>query len=70
MISTIASIQDNKFGIMHYLHKLFDPPVVFVEKELSEQIAGLRLFFVVWEHRFKVSDLSLCFVRGSLKCLA
>lgn len=47
MKSTIALIQENKFGIVHYLHELFDPPVVFVEKELSEQMAGLRLFFVV-----------------------
>lgn len=41
----VASVQNNKFGIMHYLHKLFDPPVLFAEKELSEQMAGLRLFF-------------------------
>lgn len=70
MKSTVASIQGNKFVIMHCLHKLFDPPVLFVEKELSEQMAGFRLFFIVREHRFKVSDLSLCFACGSLNCLA
>lgn len=29
---------------MHYLYKLFDPPVSSVEKKLSEQIVGSRLF--------------------------
>lgn len=64
MKSTGASIQDNKFGIMHYLHKLFDPPVLFAEKELSEQMAGLRLFVIVWEHRFKVSDFCVLHVEA------
>lgn len=45
MKSTVASIQDNKIVIMHYLHKLFDPPLLFVEKELREQMAELGLFF-------------------------
>lgn len=47
MESTVVSIQDNKFGIMHYLHKLFDPPVLFAEEELSDQMAGLMLFFLL-----------------------
>lgn len=66
MKSTVVSIQGNKFGIMHCLHKLFDPPVLFAEKELSEQMAGFRLFcfFIVWEHRFKVSDLSVLHVEA------
>lgn len=66
MKSAVASIPDNKFGNLHYLHQLFDPPVLFAEKESREQMAGLGLFLIVWEQRFKVSDLSLCFACGSL----
>lgn len=68
MESTVVSIQDNKFGIMHYLHKLFDPPVLFAEEELSDQMAGLMLFFCVGT---QIQGLRLiCFACGSLSCLA